>query len=63
MIKAFPETVELGIRSVAQRRPQIWHKFLELANEVMHTESGLSQLDRELLGAYVSMKFVAISAI
>ncbi len=57
MIKAFPETAELGIRSVAKRRPQIWHKFLELANEVMHVESGLSQLDRELLGAYASMKF------
>jgi uncharacterized peroxidase-related enzyme len=57
MIKAFPETAELGIRSIAKRRSQIWHKFLELANEVMHVESGLSQLDRELLGAYVSMKF------
>lgn len=57
MIKAFPETAELGIRSIAKRRPEIWHKFLELANEVMHAESGLSQLDRELLGAYVSMKF------
>jgi uncharacterized peroxidase-related enzyme len=57
MIKAFPETAELGIRSIAKRRPAIWHKFLELANEVMHVESGLSQLERELLGAYVSMKF------
>jgi alkylhydroperoxidase family enzyme len=57
MIKAFPETETLGIRAVAQRRPQVWLKFLELANEIMHVESELSQLDRELLGAYVSMKF------
>ncbi|MFM2303692.1 MAG: hypothetical protein RLZZ135_1102 [Cyanobacteriota bacterium] len=57
MLKAFPETAEFGIRSIAKRRPEIWHKFLELANEIMHVESGLSQLDRELLGAYISMKF------
>ena len=57
MIKAFPETEKFGIGAMAIRRPEIWQKFLELANEVMHVESGLSQLERELIGAYVSMKF------
>jgi uncharacterized peroxidase-related enzyme len=41
----------------AKRRPQVFQKFLELANEIMNADSGLSQLERELVGAHVSKQF------
>jgi alkylhydroperoxidase family enzyme len=57
MIQLFPETTKYGMGTFAKRRPQVFQKFLELANEIMNVESGLSQLERELVGAHVSMKF------
>ena len=57
MIQLFPETTKYGMGTFAMRRPQVFQKFLELANEIMNVESGLSQLERELVGAHVSMKF------
>ncbi len=57
MIQLFPETTKYGMGTFAKRRPQVFQKFLELANEIMNVESGLSPLERELVGAHVSMKF------
>ena len=57
MIQLFPETTKYGMGTFAKRRPQVFQKFLELANEIMNVESGLSQLERELVGAHVSMQF------
>jgi alkylhydroperoxidase family enzyme len=45
------------MRAIGARRPDIFMAFLKLADEVMHAPAGLSTLDRELLGAYVSKRF------
>ena len=57
MIQLFPETAQYGMGTFARRRPQVFLKFLELANEIMNPGSGLSQLERELVGAHVSEQF------
>jgi uncharacterized peroxidase-related enzyme len=57
MIQLFPETTKYGMGTFAKRRPQVFLKFLELANEIMNPDSGLSQLERELIGAHVSKQF------
>jgi uncharacterized peroxidase-related enzyme len=57
MIQLFPETSKYGMGTFAKRRPQVFVKFLELANEIMNPDSGLSQLERELVGAHVSKQF------
>ena len=57
MIQLFPETSKYGMGTFAKRRPQVFQKFLELANEIMNPDSGLSQLERELIGAHVSKQF------
>jgi AhpD family alkylhydroperoxidase len=46
-----------AMRAIAARRPGTFMAFLALANEVMHTGSSLTQLERELVGAYVSKTF------
>jgi AhpD family alkylhydroperoxidase len=57
MIQLFPETSKYGMGTFAKRRPGVFQKFLELANEIMNPDSGLSQLERELIGAHVSKQF------
>lgn len=57
MIQLFPETTKFGMGAFAKRRPQVFQKFLELANEIMNPDSGLPQLERELIGAHVSKQF------
>ncbi|MCU0374845.1 MAG: hypothetical protein MUF24_06010 [Chitinophagaceae bacterium] len=56
-ISLFEESGKLGMFLVGKRSPSIFNAFLNLAHEVMHNGSALSQLQRELLGAYVSKKF------
>jgi alkylhydroperoxidase family enzyme len=55
--KLFQDVDNGGMRGIGQRRPNVFGVFLNLAHEVMHTESAFSPLNRELLGAYVSKKF------
>ena len=57
MLEIFSETEKIGIYAIAKRRPKIWRKFLELAHEIMYVESQLPQLQKELIGAYVSKEF------
>ena len=45
------------MRAIGGRRPNVFGAFLSLADAVMHTDSSLSQLDRELIGAHVSKRF------
>lgn len=53
----FPDITQGGMRAIGARRPDVFMAFLKLADEVMHAPAGLSPLDRELLGAYVSKRF------
>jgi alkylhydroperoxidase family enzyme len=55
--KLFQDVNNSGMRGIGQRRQNVFGAFLNLAHEVMHTESAFSPLNRELLGAYVSKKF------
>ena len=55
--KLFQVVDDSGMRGIGQRRPNIFGAFLNLAHEVMHTESAFTPLNREILGAYVSKKF------
>jgi len=36
VIQLFPETTKYGMGTFAMRRPQVFQKFLELANEIMN---------------------------
>lgn len=56
-IKLLNDAQRAGIFVVGQRNPAVFHAFLNLAHEVMHTESAFDRLTRELLGAYVSKQF------
>jgi alkylhydroperoxidase family enzyme len=53
----FKDAHKYGMFAIGRRRPAVFEAFLNLAHEVMHPESALSPLVRELLGAYVSKKF------
>lgn len=53
----FQDAEKLGMMVFGKRKQNVFTAFLNLAHEVMHTESTITQLDRELLGAYVSKKF------
>ncbi len=55
--KLFQEIGNSGMRGIGQRRQNVFGAFLNLAHEVMHTESAFTPLNREILGAYVSKKF------
>jgi uncharacterized peroxidase-related enzyme len=57
MLTHFPDTTAGAMRAIATRRPNVFMAFLGLAHEVMHMDAGLSKLDRELVGAYVSQQF------
>lgn len=47
----------VGMLGLLKEKPNVVSAFLNLAHEVMHTESAFSPLNREILGAYVSKKF------
>jgi alkylhydroperoxidase family enzyme len=53
----FQTVDQSGMRGIGQRRPNVFGAFLNLAHEVMYTESAFTPLNREILGAYVSKKF------
>lgn len=55
--KLFQDIDKSGMRGIGQRKQNVFGAFLNLAHEVMHTESAFTPLNRELLGAYVSKKF------
>lgn len=57
MTTYFKDIAEQGMRGVGTIRPNLFVAFLTLANEVMHTPSRLSTLQREVLGAYLSKNF------
>ena len=57
MNRHFEDTQQGAMRAIAPRRPNVFSAFLALAHEVMHTDSSLSKLEREILGAYVSRQF------
>jgi len=47
----------MGVGAIAVARRPVWDAFSALADAVMHQDSGgLGQLERELLGAYLSKK-------
>jgi len=46
----------MGVGAVVMSRPELWRAFLALADEVMHKERGLSKLQKELIGAYISKR-------
>lgn len=56
-IKLLSDAQRAGIFVIGQRNPAVFHAFLNLAHEVMHSESAFDPLTRELLGAYVSKQF------
>jgi len=56
-IKMFQIAESSGMLGLLKDKPNVVGAFLNLAHEVMHTESALSTLNREILGAYVSKKF------
>lgn len=56
-LSIFEDAVRYGMFAVGRRKPALFDAFLNLAHEVMHPESALSPLIRELLGAYVSKQF------
>lgn len=47
---------KMGVGAVVMNRPELWRAFLTLADEVMHKERGLSNLQKELIGAYISKR-------
>lgn len=47
---------KMGVGAVIMSRPELWQAFLALADEVMHKERGLSNLQKELIGAYISKR-------
>ena len=57
MVRQFEDTRNGAMRAIAARRPNVFGAFLGLAHEVMHSDAGLSKLDRELVGAHVSHMF------
>jgi uncharacterized peroxidase-related enzyme len=57
MLKLFKDINEGAMRAIAGRRPNVFGAFLGLAHEIMHSDAGLSKLDRELVGAHVSKRF------
>lgn len=57
MVKQFIDTQGGAMRAIAARRPNVFSAFLNLAHEVMHSDAGLSKLDRELVGAHISRSF------
>ena len=57
MVEQFQDTRDGAMRAIAKRRPNVLQAFLGLAQEVMHSDAGLSKLDRELVGAHVSRTF------
>ena len=56
-IALFQEAEKFGMYLIGRRRPNVFKAFLNVAHEVMQPASALTQLERELLGAYVSKQF------
>jgi uncharacterized peroxidase-related enzyme len=57
VLKQFQDINEGAMRAIAGHRPNVFGAFLALAHEVMHSDAGLSKLERELVGAHVSKRF------
>ncbi|WP_297334480.1 hypothetical protein [Flavobacterium sp.] len=56
-IKLFEDAQKAGMFVVGQRNQPVFTAFLNLAHQIMHPESALSPLTKELLGAYISKQF------
>jgi len=56
-LKMFEVAKNGGMLGLLKEKPNVVGAFLNLAHEVMHTQSAFNALDREIIGAYVSKKF------
>lgn len=57
MSKRFQEISSRGLLGIGKKYPKLLYSFLTLANEIMCSPGSLSKLQREILGAYLSMRF------